>query len=97
MANGSKKNGAMMAYVVISLIAVVVLVVLLVKCKGSNGENYCMCRGARRCECTDWQERKRLYESGQLTEFSPQTRSYTDPMAKQTQFQQYPAQSGTCS
>jgi hypothetical protein len=86
---------ATVVYVVISLATVVVLTVLLVRCQNKK-EHFCTCTSAGTTpygkRCPDPRELQYLYNTNQMTEYTPQvsTGEWPDVMNPFTQFQQYP-------
>ena len=86
MANRQNK-AAMIGYIIVSLIAIIILLVLFMRCKGKDG--YCVCYQDGECKCSNAQERKRLYAKGLLTEYTPQKFVANDPMPPATRFHTY--------
>lgn len=60
------------AYIVVSLIAIIVLIYLLYECSKKSGkEKFCSCRRVAQSVCPDTFNQTALYETGKLTENSP--------------------------
>lgn len=75
------------ALILIVLAAAVTIIILLIVRK--HHDTLCLCREMDRKECVNGQLRRHLYETGQLTEFTPQKYIYYNPMAPMTQFHVY--------
>lgn len=81
----------MMTGLSVIAVGIIVAIVLVIKKHRTDKETLelCVCREAVSKDCIDRAERLRMYESGQLTEFTPQKYVYHNPMPPETEFQPY--------